>query len=603
MLYLTAAAGCGKSVLLKSLVDNELAAGSQRMVCYFFFKQNAGAQDSVLEALNAVLHQMFRQAPYLIQEAMGSFHDNGKNLKYKISELWAIFQTCVEKFKGEVFCVFDSFDESQTRPKDTVTSGARSHPSESASESDMVFRKQLVTKLDEWQKTVNNSGSSASARAGGVLKLLVSARPEADQLRKYEVPEGCRQSLAADPILSEVDVELVLDARFKNLEIAETIKPTLKAKIMEVQSKSRTFLWLRLVLDLLEARADLHGQDLKEYEKFLTEFPATLDESYESILARSTNPKKCRMILHLVLAAQRPLTVMELNIALKFTDRGYIAPKEIVEFQEEANFEKTLRACTGNFVTIQFDKTISLLHLTARDFLLGKETSSSSDSGPWRHSFASGLSEYLMSKACIFYINHFVDENAKFIDAPPNVERAFLNARDVNKLSAVFKEIRHFIRSHVFMDYASVNWVGHLDKGTYDTDCDFIDRVKPLLAFGSPTFKVWLLCCWFTTLGPELDFSTMGALIHQVAISHVRKTVVRSKSKWYATRLIRGWCPSVPQDRSRETAASFLWSTVEASWTEGWGLEGYKNLLRVIGCDQGILGLPGLIMEKEMRGE
>jgi hypothetical protein len=39
MMFVTAGARCGKSVLLKSLVDEELALATRRVTCYFFFKE------------------------------------------------------------------------------------------------------------------------------------------------------------------------------------------------------------------------------------------------------------------------------------------------------------------------------------------------------------------------------------------------------------------------------------------------------------------------------------------------------------------------------------------------------------------------------------
>jgi hypothetical protein len=73
-LLVSADPGCGKSVLAKYLVDEGLVSHGlpeSAAVCYFFFKD--ALQDSLNQALCAVLHQLFSHRPSLIKHALTEF--------------------------------------------------------------------------------------------------------------------------------------------------------------------------------------------------------------------------------------------------------------------------------------------------------------------------------------------------------------------------------------------------------------------------------------------------------------------------------------------------------------------------------------------------
>ncbi|KAL4935781.1 ankyrin repeat-containing domain protein [Aspergillus oleicola] len=70
VLWISADPDCGKSVLSRSLVYERLKEHDpEATVCYFFFKE--GDDDSLAMMLRAILHQLFRQKPDLIDHAMG----------------------------------------------------------------------------------------------------------------------------------------------------------------------------------------------------------------------------------------------------------------------------------------------------------------------------------------------------------------------------------------------------------------------------------------------------------------------------------------------------------------------------------------------------
>lgn len=90
LLWVSADPGCGKSVLSKSLADQELLSTKSRKICYFFFKDDDIDQKSVTKALCALLHQLFSQNNALVKYAMPDFRHEGPNLPQLFSKLWSI---------------------------------------------------------------------------------------------------------------------------------------------------------------------------------------------------------------------------------------------------------------------------------------------------------------------------------------------------------------------------------------------------------------------------------------------------------------------------------------------------------------------------------
>lgn len=82
-LLVTADPGCGKSVLAKYLIDHGLSRSAT--ICYFFFKDQD--QNTVRQALCALLHQLLSQTPSLVEHAMQEFCKDGENLTNSTTSL------------------------------------------------------------------------------------------------------------------------------------------------------------------------------------------------------------------------------------------------------------------------------------------------------------------------------------------------------------------------------------------------------------------------------------------------------------------------------------------------------------------------------------
>jgi hypothetical protein len=107
-LLVSADPGCGKSVLAKYLVDHVLPESAT--VCYYFFKDQD--QNTVRQALCALLHQLFSQKPALIQHAMKQYEKDGKEVVNSTTSLWTILGDALQDSQaGPVVIVLDALDE------------------------------------------------------------------------------------------------------------------------------------------------------------------------------------------------------------------------------------------------------------------------------------------------------------------------------------------------------------------------------------------------------------------------------------------------------------------------------------------------------------
>lgn len=130
--WLTAGPGCGKSVLARTLVtDHHLestvavtnvasSAGgtivtpitsSKTVICYYFFKDDSVAWTQITTALSALLHQLFVQAPELLDQGVSALRQNVTTFTESFYNLWQLLVCRAENATGDVICLLDALDE------------------------------------------------------------------------------------------------------------------------------------------------------------------------------------------------------------------------------------------------------------------------------------------------------------------------------------------------------------------------------------------------------------------------------------------------------------------------------------------------------------
>jgi hypothetical protein len=343
LLWVSADPGCGKSVLAKSLIDRELKATESRTTCYYFFKDDNREQNSLLTALSSLLHQLFSQKQSLIQYAKQDYLTEGNHLQHNYHKLWGILVNAASDSKaGQIICILDALDECAE-----------------------AERYQIIDTLSTFYR-------QGERENGSQLKFLITSRPYFDIERRFAALiqhfptirlHGERESEA---ISREIDIVIrskVLDLG-QELELDNFEQSILQTELLAMEH--RTYLRVTLIFRIIRDELDPTEDRIKEITNTI---PQTVDQAYEAILSRIQDQRKAKKLLHLIVAAKRPLTLTEMNIALAVEDR-HQSYKDL-PLNNRARFESTIRNLCGLFINV-IDQKIYLIHQTAKEFLVAK---------------------------------------------------------------------------------------------------------------------------------------------------------------------------------------------------------------------------------------
>ncbi|KOS36602.1 hypothetical protein ACN38_g12637, partial [Penicillium nordicum] len=382
LLWISAGPGCGKSVLSRTLIDeNRLSTNiTTSKICYFFFKDGDERRVSATDALCALLHQLFTHDPTgtLIQNAVISHKNHGANLAHNFSELWRLFIQCVgSPVLGEVVCVLDALDECK-------------------SDSMRQF-------LGNLKNSYSNPKLSSSTSK---LKFLLTSRPyDSLETSFHDFPDTTSfLHFDGDDKSVEInnDIDLVIDAKLQKVarNFGESDRQMISNQIKEM--KNRTYLWLHLTFDIIEQSPSQYRR--RSYIKgLLSSLPSEVSDAYENILDRSKNQLQTKTLLEIVLVAERPLSLDEANIALTMAleKDGFDSLDDLeAELWPQCDFKSVVKNLCGLFINV-YDSKLFFIHLTAREFLTKPP-----QSGKWKGQLSMTQSHTKMALLCLSYLVH-----------------------------------------------------------------------------------------------------------------------------------------------------------------------------------------------------
>ena len=454
MLWVSADPGCGKSVLAKYLVDSVLKSTESRTTCYFFFKDDFDDQRSVVSALCCILHQLFKQKRILLSDPIfEQFETEGESIFSSFIELWDALISAVEnKDAGEIICILDAFDECEDHGRSQLA--------------------QALCKLYGIRRNFN-------------LKFLLTSRPyggirrDFQPLHALELPiihlrgEG---DVEMEKISREIDI--FINDRVQNigaqLNLRRDEQDLLLRRLISVPN--RTYLWVYLTLDLI--KSDI-GIDKAGIVKATSHLPNTVDEAYDRILSKSRNSEEARKILHIVVAAARPLTLREMNFALDL--REYHRSYSDLDLKSEGRFHEYVRDICGLFVTIN-DSRIYLLHQTAKEFLVRNDPSTPPKRVPgdlkWKHSLQLQTSHRILAEICIWHLL-FID-----FETHPLSEKGMLS---------------QYVDGHVFLDYSANHWTTHVLESHIQDNNPLAQSILRICDVNSKRCLTWFRIYWTST--------------------------------------------------------------------------------------------------------
>ncbi|EXL39845.1 hypothetical protein FOCG_17555 [Fusarium oxysporum f. sp. radicis-lycopersici 26381] len=451
-LLVTADPGCGKSVLAKYLIDHGLPRSTT--ICYFFFKDQD--QNTVRQALCALLHQLFSLKPPLIVHAMPQFRMDGEGLTKSTESLWNVLRNAIKDPQtGPVIMVLDALDE--------------------CAESEFT---DLMRNIE--------SQFRSDQLGYGKLKYLLTCRPYDQIVSKF------RFLLDAFPNIHipgeeesgtiSKEVNRVITHRINQLSMKKRLLPQIKSYLEKrlQETTHRTYLWVYLVFDYLE-KADFKKTS-KGIDSIIATLPRSINEAYEQILNKTKEDPTVRMIvrkaLSIILATSRPLTLSEMNVAVNidYTSQSI----HDLDLEDDEHFKIRLRSWCGLFVSIHHGK-IYFLHQTAREFLLTDLALpiTASSMLRWHRSITTQDAHAVLAELCVLYLNFFNSNVSLLIDADLGSGYSF--------------------DRYAFLDYSAQNWGAHFREASIMDDDTIVPLALRICDPGSKSYSVWFIMYWKTT--------------------------------------------------------------------------------------------------------
>ncbi|KAF3941585.1 hypothetical protein ABW19_dt0206899 [Dactylella cylindrospora] len=359
ILWVTANAGCGKTVLSKAVIE-DLRMQPNVAVCYFFFKAGNRNQSSWVHALCTFLYQILSAQKKLCQ-VLGGEHDiKGEGLFNEEISAWASLKSVSLSSQNpwkRIYCVLDGVDESPTSTQTALTHYLKQLVVDENKDIGLRFLVTSRPNLHPQTKLfLHRQGTSGS---GGATSSILRISGECETA-----------SLRAD-INKAVDLYVAnLQEMYPRMSGGESLANSLKSQ------SGPSFLWVSLIYKILSS-PDTYSMARTSIQRALEAIPQDLKLLYRFALASSANITDTRRILSIILAAKRPLKLQEVNAALQIRpDHKSLGQ---LKMDLEPDIEFTTRKLCGIFVHIAH-QTVFLIHETAREFLMEFE---SYEDPPW----------------------------------------------------------------------------------------------------------------------------------------------------------------------------------------------------------------------------
>lgn len=512
ILWVSADPGSGKSVLAKHLIDNVLPHGIDgSVICYFFFKDDFEDQRSAKSAISCILHQLFSERDDLFSDdVLDRFNNGGGYENRSLHDLWDILVMALSqnhqspKRSRDVICVVDGFDECESKGQS-----------------------ELAKILCNFYG--GHADGATSRESHFRLKFLITSRPY-DSIRKILQPLLGNSGQRLIHLAGEGEVEttsiaaeivLFIRARIEQLTVLHRLSLDEKKLLLDriLCVPNRTYLWVYLTLDLIE-RNFHENMDLSSVTLHL---PETVDSAYERILAKSTDRATTKKLLHIVVAAMRPLTLKEMNVALAI--RQDSKTYDGIRVVPEARFREYIRNLCGLFVTI-IDSKIYLLHQTAKEFLVGSDVASTispcidanNNESPWKSSLQPQDSHHVLLRIAIWYLClPTLEDDTLSLQSKRHPFKITESPFTRSCLTTVFPGYQKY--DFEFFRYCALRWLVHLYLSKRETDDEYVPL---LLHKNGPNSKYNAM--WFNVYFSKHDYATAERFTNLAIVSYLGLT-------------------------------------------------------------------------------
>ncbi|KAK3305186.1 uncharacterized protein B0T15DRAFT_484882 [Chaetomium strumarium] len=370
--------GSGKSVLAKALLT-ELSEWRATTVCSFFFKDNGKGQNAATTALCRVLDELFRRQPHLVDVISAKIDQLlPEEVRCNFDLLWNVLDEATRDCEpGSVTVVLDGFDECEP---------------DSAGK--------LCKRLAEYL-----------AHSNPPLKFFITTRPVVSVPQLIKSAHVVALKLEEDPhCLKHIsrDIESVVMARFDGFATKCIQDTALRRELLDLvrPKEERTYLYVKLLFDYLEMKMrDGVPRVPRGWIDIFKTLPANVKEAYLGFLNRVRENQRddVRRLFQIILAAARPLTLPEVNIALNIHDLPN-GSRFGLGLQDETCFRNWILDACRYFLDV-YNGRVYFIHQTAKDFLLAGPGENGHRKPPWLGDFTLETCHSALAETCILYLS------------------------------------------------------------------------------------------------------------------------------------------------------------------------------------------------------
>ncbi|EWZ36204.1 hypothetical protein FOZG_11945 [Fusarium oxysporum Fo47] len=559
LLWVSGDPGCGKTTLAAFLVDSinhYLSLGDNDfIVTYFFFNGNNFAdQVDGTALLFALIHQLLQANPALIPLVEKSLTLNHTQSGLNLDKLCEIFRTIVsspQRKPDRIVCVIDALDECE---KESMIQIIRFLAS-------IIFDDRNSTSESGWLKIVITSRYN---------QHIDDVLPAHQQVRLADHAESTRRDIATFIRARCVQVQTIT-------RCSDAMRRSIEKELIE--RSDNTFLWVHMVLDLLENNTDASPQS---FESILRSIPNRLDGLYDNILQRSRSRHELLRILSIIVGSQRTLTLDEIDVALAVRpDDSYIRQ---VQHRCHPDIARYLYDVCGPFIRI-WNGTVSFIHQTATEFLLQSADEPESPVGNGIYHYKAcldmvGVNQYL-AEICVVYLlldDAVSDRPLSDHDAAKNTLNLYDGGSD-NDNDPLIEDTKRLTfrksgKGAGLCDYAAKHWGTHCRLGnatsctsiSSTTSCEnstVFTKAIALCDTSTSTFRNWFQLYWNTisTIPQFPDRLTPLMMASHMGLPDVMRTLLLADGKW------KNKNPPMLTSTTTRSRANQLWTADSEGWT------------------------------------
>lgn len=365
LLLITGELGCGKTTLISylryHLLDpNDAVAEStdkqeipfrvrkRSTTCGFFGDMGNNEIASGVALLKGLLSSIFHQRHDLIHRLL-ELWPSFQPWQYK--DLWRIFQTILDDPRSSGICVIiDALDECDPTARVDFLE-------------DLSLYLNQRSKSGEMQATfVLSSRLTTAENMEDLQPLTTYLKLDRDAIIQGHVAADIRHYVLHELQALLIDGQLFpKDCRDRSANV-ESLAATIASK------SEGSFLWASLIVGEVKRRSFIRPRDV---EDFISECPPGLRSFYHEALANVNSGMRENVIksLHIILAAKKPLTLVEFKIALA-VQRHHQTLGDVRTAEQD--IQPILSWLERNLsVLIKIDgSTITFRHQAVRSFLL-----------------------------------------------------------------------------------------------------------------------------------------------------------------------------------------------------------------------------------------